>query len=184
MCKKSHEIENHLNLLKTFSLLKKIGNRDVTTSVILDVIEELNSAAEEKFGVWVEVKKYRAQDPNKLPNNWGYAEHPHLSLMQAGGAVQAFDLAGIDIPTLSVPTINYVVELCFACMEFGEYPNPKLNKKQKGIWKKLAASPTVQQTRDRIAGGARRHAIASNGLSAVPQGTPTGQAMMPKTQQK
>ena len=124
MGNKSPETENKLNLLKTFSLLKKIGDKDVTTSVILDAIQQLQEEAAVKFGCFALVSKYSALDPNKLSNNHGYAEHPNLSLMKAGGVIDAFDVSRIDIPTMSQNLIEYVIQLCFACMDMGTTPVP------------------------------------------------------------
>ena len=97
--------------------------------------------------------------------------------MRAGGAIYAFDFSRIEIPTVSQVLIDYVIQLCFACMDMGTAPSPKLSKKQKAIWRKMAASTTVRQTRDRIvsvttAGEARRHGASSNGASSVPPGYP------------
>ena len=67
----------------------------------MEALQQLQEESADKFGCFALVNKYSALDPNKLPNNHGYAEHPNLSLMKAGGVIYAFDLSRIDIPTMS-----------------------------------------------------------------------------------
>ena len=130
--------ENKLALLKTFKLLAKIGDADISTKTIISALQELQAESEAKFGCFPEIKRYLTQDPNTLDNVFGYSEHPCLSLMKAGGIIEAFDMAEVVVPMMSPQLVEMVIEVCFACMDMGECPSPILSKKLTKLWWEMA----------------------------------------------
>ena len=127
-------IENKINMLKCYMLLKKIGDTPISTKTILDALRELHAKSEQKLGHFPMVKKFTTKDPNSLQHIMAYAECEELSLMKSGGIIEAFDVSDIAVPTLSPKIVEMIIELCFACVEMGDVLQAELTKNQRKIW--------------------------------------------------
>ena len=70
--------------------------------------------------------------------------------MKAGSIIEAFDLGKVVVPVMTPLLVQTVIEICFACMDMGESPNPVLSKNQRKIWWEMAESPVKRSLRRSI----------------------------------
>ena len=81
-----NDLTNDIQLLKSLTLVRQIGDIDITTDVILDALREFNEEAENHLGGFPRVRCYRAKDPSEVQGScFAYGEDPTLSIMRTGG---------------------------------------------------------------------------------------------------
>ena len=101
----SNSLTNEIQLLKSLTLVRKIGDTDITTEVILHALRELNEEAELHLGGFPQVSSYRAKNPSEVQGScFAYGEDPTLSIMKTGAIVRAFDLSTVRVRTMSEKT--------------------------------------------------------------------------------
>ena len=82
--------ELQLAILKTGKLLQRIGNREITKTVLLHAITVLNEKCEGRLGQMVPTVTVTAQDPAHRSSVPIYCEDPALSLQNVGVRFRAF----------------------------------------------------------------------------------------------
>ena len=110
-------MSNEIQLLKTYTLVKKIGDVPISTEVILEALNELNEESDRHLGAFPQVKSYRAKNPNTVQHCHAYGENPALSIMKTGKLLKAFDFSDIAVRTMSEKFTHRVLQFTFGCMD-------------------------------------------------------------------
>ena len=92
----SNSVQNQIAYLKTLTLVRQIGDVQITNEVILAAIRELNAEAKFLLGSFPQVRRYVTLNPNTIQDCYAYGEDPALHIMRAGQTIKAFDLSRIQ----------------------------------------------------------------------------------------
>ena len=73
------DLELHLGLLKTATLLEEVKGKEVTKERILEAIRKLNDEVSGRLGQFLKTKRYKAQNLSDASSVPIYCENPRLS---------------------------------------------------------------------------------------------------------
>ena len=170
------DLTNDIQLLKSLTLVRQIGDIDITTEVILDALRELNEEAENHLGGFPRVRSYRAKDPSEVQGScFAYGEDPTLSIMKTGAIVRAFDLSTVKVRTMTEKFMRRIIKTIFACMDL-EPKGVKFSAKQNKVLYHMMSDPVVREFRQRLVDVANRAqavpAMAGSSADASPPPQP------------
>ena len=128
-------LENQIQFLKGCELLKTLGGRDITKNNILEVIHEVNCAAESRLSTLPEVEQIKVINPQELQNyeyHWRIVcQDRRLSCPHAGKQIRVINLKRADnMPdSISVEDLECLVALCASTLDIENCEQTTANKK-------------------------------------------------------
>ena len=120
------DLELHLGLLKTSTLLEDVKGKEVTKERILEAIRKLNDEVSGRLGQFLKTKSYKAQNPSDASSVPIYCENPRLSLEVPGLDCKAFPLPeGFDPEPLTRNDLQLFIAFAASFLDMNQVTQPR-----------------------------------------------------------